>query len=80
MPGHGYNAIFFNKKIKDWTPRTLANPQDRYVRYYLIFALPLSPPSQSGRHMCITAYLHIQPEQERPENQRPEKVRILFTL
>ena len=32
MPGHGYNAIFFNKKIKDWTSRTLANPEDPYVR------------------------------------------------
>ena len=46
----------------------------------LFLPYPSPPPSQSGRHMCITAYLHIQPEQERPENQRPEKVRILFTL
>ena len=26
MSGHGANPIFFNKKNKDWTSRTLANP------------------------------------------------------
>ena len=26
MSGRGANSIFFNKKDKDWTPRTLANP------------------------------------------------------
>ena len=26
MSGHGPNPIFFNKKSKDWTSRTLANP------------------------------------------------------
>ena len=26
MSGHGANTIFFNKKNRDWTSRTLANP------------------------------------------------------
>ena len=26
MSGHGANSIFFNRKNKDWTSRTLANP------------------------------------------------------
>ena len=26
MPGHGANPIFFNKKSKDWTSRTLTTP------------------------------------------------------
>ena len=26
MSSHGANLIFFNKKNKDWAPRTLANP------------------------------------------------------
>ena len=26
MSGHDANSIFFNKRNKDWTSRTLANP------------------------------------------------------
>ena len=26
MSGYGANPVFFNKKKKDWTPGTLANP------------------------------------------------------
>ena len=26
MSGHNPNSVFFNKKNKDWTSRTLANP------------------------------------------------------
>ena len=32
MPGHGANPIFFNKKNKDWTSRTLPNPPPTYVQ------------------------------------------------
>ena len=47
------------KKKKDWTSRTLANPN-------LIFTLPPPNLRQSGRHMCITSksdeknYLYVQ--------------------
>ena len=59
MSGHGANPIFFNKKNKDWTSRTLANPPP-YVREHLIFTLaPQSPLFQSGHHMSITPYLGI---------------------
>ena len=60
MSDHGANQIFFNKKNKDWTSRTLANhppplppPTSNNISY-----LPYSPPipPQSGRHMCITPY------------------------
>ena len=44
ISGHGVNPIFFNKKNKHWTSRTLANPQPLQVRHYLIFTLPPSPP------------------------------------
>ena len=29
MSSHGANPILFNEKNKDWTSRTLANPQPR---------------------------------------------------
>ena len=32
MSVHGANPIFFNKKNKDWTSRTLTNPLLPYVR------------------------------------------------
>ena len=52
MSGHGANSIFFNKKNKDRTSRTHANPHPlRPITSH--FCLTLIPP-QSGRHMCIT--------------------------
>ena len=39
MSGHGANSIFINRKNKDWTSRTLANPPPPYVRWHLIFTL-----------------------------------------
>ena len=60
MSGHGANPIFFNKKNKDWTSRTVANPPPPYVRYYLNFTLPpLSTPPQSGRHNVYHPLLRI---------------------
>ena len=32
ISGHGANSVFFNKIIKDWKFRTLANPTNPYVR------------------------------------------------
>ena len=57
MFGHGGNPIFFNKKNKDWTPRTLANhppPTSDSISF-----LPYPPPTSLnyGRHMCITPYV-----------------------
>ena len=52
MSGHGINPIFFNKKNKDWTSRTIVN-QPSYVRQHLILALSLTPP-QGGYRRCIT--------------------------
>ena len=40
MSGHGANSIFFNKKNKNWTSRTLATPH-----------LPLRPITS---HFCLT--------------------------
>ena len=60
MSGNGANLIFFNnKKKKDWTSRTLANPpppplpSPLFVRQHLIFVLS---PFQSERYMFITSY------------------------
>ena len=54
MSGHGANSIFFNKKDKDWTSRTLATPHPlQPITSYLCLYPPILPP-KSGRHMCIT--------------------------
>ena len=54
MSDHGANPIFVNKKNKEWTSRTLANPHPlRPITSH--FALSHYPP-QSGRHMSITPY------------------------
>ena len=54
MSGQGPNPIFFNKKNKDWTWRTFANPSPPTSDNisFLHHLTPTSP--QSGRHMCIT--------------------------
>ena len=47
MSGHGGNPIFFNKKNKDWTPRTLANhplPTSDSISF-----LPYTPPTPPPR-------------------------------
>ena len=52
VSGYGANPIFFNKKNKDWTSRTLANPSPPTSEN--ISFLPYPHPPQSGHHMCIT--------------------------
>ena len=49
---HGGNPIFFNKKNKGWTPRTLTNPPTPLRPITSHFCLTPYPP-QSGRHMFI---------------------------
>ena len=49
MSGHGADPVFFNKKDKDWTSRTLANPPTPFLPY-------THPLPESGRHMCIIPY------------------------
>ena len=46
MSGHGANPIFFNKKNKDWTSKTIVNPHpqrpvtsDFCLRRFAIFAI-----------------------------------------
>ena len=65
MSGHGGNPIFFNKKNKDWAPRTLANhplPTCNSISF-LPYPPPPPPPHPTptslnyGRHMCITPYV-----------------------
>ena len=46
MFGHGANSIFFNRKNKDWTSRTLANPPPPTSDNISYFTC--------GRHLCIT--------------------------
>ena len=48
LSDHGANPIFFNKKHKDWTSRTLANPPS------LMFNNTTHTPPQYRLHMCIT--------------------------
>ena len=58
MSDHGENPIFFNKKNKDWTSRTLRNPPYLYVRKHLIFAfLPTPPKLLAGRIVCLVLFL-----------------------
>ena len=52
---HRGNPIFFNKKNKDWTSRTLTNlhtPTSDNISF--LPYPPPPPPPQSGRHMCTT--------------------------
>ena len=65
MSGHGTNPIFLNKKIKIWPPEHLLpfppspRPAPRLLRP-IAFQFCYTPnASQSGRHMCITAYGNI---------------------
>ena len=63
MSGHGENPIFFNKKNKDWTSRTLRNPPYLYVRKHLIFAflstprMFITPKLLAGRIVCLVLFL-----------------------
>ena len=43
ISGHGANPIFFNKKNKDWTFRTLANPPTSDNISFLPYPLPQTP-------------------------------------
>ena len=52
MSGHDSNSVFFNKKNKDWTPKTLTNPNPTMSDK--ISFLPYPPPLKSRPHMCIT--------------------------
>ena len=52
MSGHGANPIFFNKKNKDWTSRTLANPPSPTSDNISFLPYPPTPP-QSGRNMLL---------------------------
>ena len=61
MSDHGTNPIFFDKKNKDWTSRTLATPPPplRLITSHFCLNLPPHPSlSQSGRHMCINPYIN----------------------
>ena len=54
---NGANPIFFTKKNKDWTSRTVANPPTPLRPILSHFCLHPPPPThrpQSERHMCIT--------------------------
>ena len=50
MSGHGANPIFFDKKKKDWTSRTLANPPPPTSDNISFLPSPTHPP-QSGRYV-----------------------------
>ena len=66
---HGENPIFFNKKNKDWTSRTLANPHSLHpITSHFCITLPPPPlaptppppppsPPQSGRHNPLMKYI-----------------------
>ena len=43
MSGHGTNPIFFNKKIKDWTSRTLVNPLGITASENILLKLFITP-------------------------------------
>ena len=53
MAGHGANPIFFNKKDKDWTSRTLAKPSPPTSDN--VSFLPLPPPPSPSKG---TSYLY----------------------
>ena len=57
---HAANPIFFNKKNKDWTSRTLAKPPSPTSDNisFLSLSHPHRHPPQSGGHVCITSYIH----------------------
>ena len=55
MSGDGTNPIFFNKKNKGWTSRTLAIPTSSKSNNILFLPyLPTPTPPQSGCHVCMT--------------------------
>ena len=55
MSGCSANLIFFDKKNKDGTSRTLANHHSLPpITFHFCLTPPPPSPPQSGRHMCIT--------------------------
>ena len=59
---HGANPIFCNKKIKDWTSKTLANSPHPTSDNISFLSYTTPHPPQSGRHMCITPKQHHEAE------------------
>ena len=58
MSGHGANPIFFNKKNKDWTSRTLANPPPPHPTMSdNISILPYLPPRMCTPLTVSVTYL-----------------------
>ena len=61
MPGHATNPIFFNKKNKDWTSRTPANPHPSTPNNISFFPYPhlkvdvicVSPLTSLNKSHCI---------------------------
>ena len=56
MSGHGTNTIFFDKKKKDWTFRTLGKPLPPTSDIDSFLPDPPTPP-QRRSHMCVTPNL-----------------------
>ena len=48
MSGHGTNLVFFNKKKKDWTLRTHANPAPPIFDNISFLPYPATPIKEEG--------------------------------
>ena len=59
MYGHGANPIFFNKKDKDWTSRTLAKPHPLHPITSHFYLSLQPPPPQSGHHIFVTPKMEL---------------------
>ena len=60
MSGHGANPIFFNKKKKDWTSRTFANPPLPTSDNISFLPYPPTPPPPPplSPHTKWTSYVY----------------------
>ena len=62
MSGHGANLIFFNKKNKDQTYRTVANAPPQPTTYDNTSLLPYPPPlppTPKEDVICVSPFKHV---------------------
>ena len=65
MSNHGANPIFFNKKNKDWTSRTLANPPPPLRPIASHFCLNPPPPLKVDV-ICVSPITAIDTKIKKP--------------
>ena len=71
---HVANAIFFNKKTKDWTSRTLANPHSPTSDNISLLTYP--PPSLKVDVLCVSPLLIFEKVTTRSDGSENRKITL----